>query len=71
MQLFAWWKSNIIYTFSCFPVDRYDILFGLINLIKDIVVQKLNFMMLQGTYYIYKSKQQGKLPDLYAFLVEM
>ena len=54
-----------------FPVDTYDILFGLVNPNSDVVILQLNFMMLPGTYYIYKSKQQGKIPELYDFLVEM
>jgi hypothetical protein len=67
-SFFAWWKSNMSMSF---PVDTYDILFGLVNPNSDIVILQLNFMMLHRTYYIYKSKQQGKIPELYDFLVEM
>jgi hypothetical protein len=65
---FAWWKSNMS---MLFPVDTYDILFGLVNPNSDVIILQLNFMMLHGTYYIYKSKQQGKNPELYEFLVEI
>jgi hypothetical protein len=66
-NFFNWWKATMSMTF---PVDTYDIIFGISNLNKDDVITNLNYMLLQGTYFIYQNRQMSKTPEIYEFLVQ-
>ena len=64
--VFNWWKAAIGFMF---PIDTYDILFGLPNETEDIQVKQLNFILLLGCSYVYTNKQQKKDSNLYEFLI--
>jgi hypothetical protein len=63
---FKWLKISMSMSF---PVDTYDVLFGIPNPNKDSLITQLNYMMLQGTFYIYKTRQGRKIPDIYEYLI--
>jgi hypothetical protein len=64
--LFTWWKSS----FQTFiHTDTYDIIFGLVNENEDVFIDQFNFMLLQGTYYIYKSKIAKTTIEFYEYLL--
>ena len=65
--LFNWTKANIQITF---PIDTYDIIFGISNVIQDPIINQLNFLILHAKYYIYVNRLKGKPLDIYEFLVE-
>ena len=52
-----------------FPVDTYDVIFGIPNHNADITINQLNYMLLQGTYYVYTCRQRDIMPELYNFLL--
>ena len=62
-----WWKISIG---TSFPIDTYNILFGLTNENEDHIINSLNFIFLHGTYYIYCCKQAKSKIDTYLFLVD-
>jgi hypothetical protein len=64
--LFTWWKSSFQ---SFIATDTYDIIFGMVNENDDIFINQLNFMLLQGTYYIYKCKMAKSTIEFYEFLL--
>jgi hypothetical protein len=51
----SWWKVTMI---TSFPLDTYDILFGLKNENNNVLIKQLNYILLQGTYYVYTSKRK-------------
>jgi hypothetical protein len=66
--LFTWWKS-VMQMF--FPINTYDILFGLPNPNKDKTIDHLNFTTLHAMYYIYTCNRKEMNPELYNFLLEL
>jgi hypothetical protein len=64
--VFNWWKAAIGFLF---PVDTYDILFGLANESEDEHISQLNYILLTGCSYIYRNKQGNKEITLYEFLI--
>jgi hypothetical protein len=62
-----WWKASMC---TIFPLDTYDIIFGLENESNDKVINQLNYIMLHGIYYVYVSKQAKKELDVYNFLLD-
>jgi hypothetical protein len=65
-SVFKWWKATIGFMF---PLDTYDILFGLANETNDIQITQLNFILILGCTYIYRNKQCKKDTNLYEFLI--
>jgi hypothetical protein len=65
---FIWWKSVM---HMLFPIDTYNILFGLPNPNNDKIIDQLNFTTLHGMYYIYTCNRKETTPDLYNFLLEL
>ena len=65
---FNWFKSV---TGVLFPIDTYDIILGIPNPNEDAVIDQLNFVILQGKYFIYKCKLNNKSIDFYLFLVSL
>ena len=53
-----------------FPVDTYDILFGIPNPNNDITILHMNYLILHAMYYIYITKKRNNTPELYEFLIE-
>ena len=43
-----------------FPVDRYQILFGIPNELQDPIVHQLNYVILLAKYHIYKCNMGKK-----------
>jgi hypothetical protein len=48
-QVLNWWKSSIKVIFR---VDTYEMLFGIPNDEQDPILNKFNFILLMGRYYI-------------------
>jgi hypothetical protein len=67
-NLFRWWKAT---RQMIFPIDTYDILFGLPNPNNDIIIDQLNFTTLQAMYYIYVCNKKDIKPELYYYLLEL
>jgi exonuclease III len=65
--LFNWIKSNLQ---TSFPIDTYDIVFGIPNPLEDPVINQINFLLLHAKYYIYVMRQQNKQYDLYEYLIQ-
>jgi hypothetical protein len=53
-----------------FPVDTYDILFGIPNPNNDTIILHMNYLILHAMYFIYKTKQKDQQPELKEFLIE-
>jgi exonuclease III len=65
--ILEWWKN----TFKTFiRTDTYDIIFGMINENEDILIDQFNYVLLQGTYYVYKCKKAEVDTDVLTFLLE-
>jgi hypothetical protein len=64
--VFNWWKAAIGFMF---PLNTYNILFGIPNETGDNQIRQLNFILLLGCSYIYASKQKKKDINLYEFLI--
>jgi hypothetical protein len=64
-RFFHWWKTSMK---MLFPVDTYDVLFGIPNPNNDVTITQLNYMLLQATYYIYVCRQRSAKADLYEYL---
>ena len=67
-SFFKWWKNTIK---VMFPIDTYDILFGLSNPNEDIIINQINFATLHAMFYIYNCNQKQERPELYYFLMEL
>jgi hypothetical protein len=67
-QAFNWFKSVMGVSF---PIDTYDIILGIPNPNEEVVIDQLNFMALQGKYFIYKCKLNNKSLEFYLFLVSL
>ena len=65
-SFFNWWKISMK---MAFPVDTYDVILGIPNQNDDVTVNQLNYMLLQGTYFVYSCRQQDNTPELYNFLM--
>jgi hypothetical protein len=65
-SFFNWWKIS---TKMAFPVDTYNVILGIPNQNDDVTVNQLNYMLLQGTYFVYSCRQQDNTPELYNFLM--
>jgi hypothetical protein len=63
---FRWFKAMVKVSF---PIDTYDIIFGIANPNNDMIITNLNYIILYGKYYIYLTKQKGKELELYNFLI--
>jgi hypothetical protein len=60
-SFFRWWKavSEMI-----FPVDTYDIIFGIPNPNEDLTICHMNYLILHALYYIYVTKKRRKKPQI-------
>ena len=67
-RLFNWWRSCMK---IMFPIDTYDILFGLNNPNDDVIINQINFTTLHAMYYIYNCNRKQDIPELYHFLMEL
>jgi exonuclease III len=65
-SIFIWWNSAMEMSF---PVDTYDILFGIINPNKDKNIIHLNYVFIHALYHVYRCRQQQKPCSLYEFLI--
>jgi hypothetical protein len=65
---FNWFKSVIGVSF---PIDTYDIILGIPNPNEEVALDQLNFMLLQGKYFVYKCKLNNKPIEFYLFLVSL
>ena len=59
---FSWWKGTMSMSF---PVDTYDILFGINNPNKDPMIKQLNFMLLHGLLFNYQCRKKSKYPEFW------
>jgi hypothetical protein len=66
-SFFHWWKAV---SKMSFPIDTYDIIFGIPNPNDDIIVLHINYLILHALYYIYVTKKTPKKPMLYEFILE-
>ena len=66
-NFFNWWKAISKMTF---PVDTYDILFGIRNPNNDTTILHMNFLILHALYYIYITKIKKNTPKLFEFILE-
>jgi hypothetical protein len=66
-MLTNWWRSI---TDVYFPLDLYETLFGIPNPNNDIVITRLNLLLLCGNYYVYANKKKEKELCFYEFLHE-
>jgi hypothetical protein len=66
-SVFKWFKAAMGISF---PIDTYDIIFGIPNPNSDTMILQLNFILLYGMYHTYRRKQAKKEPELYVFLLE-
>jgi hypothetical protein len=64
--VFNWWKTSMGFLF---PVDTYDILFGLNNEQDDNQINQLNYTLLMGCNFVYRTKKANKEANLYEFLI--
>jgi hypothetical protein len=62
-----WWKVSIG---TSFPINTYDIIFGITNENDDDTINSLNYLFLHGTYYVYCCKKAKKETDTYIFLLD-
>jgi hypothetical protein len=67
-MFFNWWKAIAQMSF---PVDTYDLLFGIPNPNNDVTILHLNYLILHALYYIYVNKQKDKSPDLFEFIIDI
>jgi hypothetical protein len=67
-SFFHWWKAIAQMSF---PVDTYNIIFGIPNPNNDLTILHLNYLILHAMYHIYVSKQKTKKPDLYEYIIEI
>ena len=65
-SFFHWWKTTMKMSF---PVDTYEVIFGIPNPNNDVTIMQLNYMLLQATYYIYVGRQRSAKADLYEYLM--
>jgi hypothetical protein len=54
-----------------FPIDTYDLIFGIPNPNEDTIIAQLNFILLHTKYYIYSTKMAKGKPDLYELLLKL
>ena len=66
--IFNWWSHA---TGISMPISRNEILFGLPNPNRDIVIKHYNYVILHGKYYINKCKQSNTDTCLYSFLLNV
>jgi hypothetical protein len=66
--LFNWWEAN---NKTKFPLLVYEIIFGIPNENKEVMVESFNYILLCANYYIYISKKKEKQLDLYEFLLDV
>jgi hypothetical protein len=65
---FRWWKSV---SMMIFPVDTYDIIFGIPNPNEDLTISHMNYLILHALYYIYVTKIKKNTPKLYEYILEV
>jgi hypothetical protein len=65
-NLFTWWKAV---SKMAFPIDTYDILFGIPNPNNDIIIYHMNYLILHALYYIYVTKITSKTPKLFEYVL--
>ena len=51
---FKWWRNVMLMNF---PIDTYDILFGIPNPNKDNTIMQLNVILLHALYYVYQRRR--------------
>jgi hypothetical protein len=66
--IFNWWNHA---TKIVMPITSNEIIFGLPNPNKDVVINHYNYVILQAKYYIYKCKQGNKELCMYQFLLSL
>jgi hypothetical protein len=65
--IFNWWAYTM---HAYFHVDTYEILFGIPNERKEIVVSHINYIILHAKFYIYQNKKKQQNLDPYEFLLD-
>jgi hypothetical protein len=66
-SLIKWWE---IFSKTTFPLYVYETLFGIPNEENNLIVGSLNYLLLHGNYFIYRSKKSKTNLNLYDFLLE-
>ena len=54
-----------------FPVDTYNIIFGIPNPNSDNIITYLNYVILHALFYIYNCNREKINPSLFAFIIEL
>jgi hypothetical protein len=67
-NFFTWWKAV---SEMSFPVDTYDIIFGIPNPNEDATICHMNYLILHAIYYIYVTKLKKNTPKIYEFIMEI
>jgi DNA-directed RNA polymerase subunit L len=67
-HIFKWWTNA---TGIGMPISCNEILFGLPNPNKDIVIKHYNYLIIYAKYYINKCKQTNAELFLYTFLLQL